>query len=559
MSKGGPDQSWRTPRRGATTGGRWTNAVQENFYERASNDPSELEAWCYSDRLSYAPGETLRLHVSTTAERYDLEIVRDGVRVETVHRAEGLAGAFHQAPDDCSVAGCGWPVAYELTVPADWPSGGYRVTVTARGADGASFSQDHLVLVRAAAPQAAAPKATGPRAGAPLLLVAATGTWTAYNDWGGSNHYEGITGPDKNLYSPVLSLDRPFSRGFVRLPPGAPRIPLRAPPALGAAPRYPHMDWAYANGYSKKYASAGWASYERPFLLWLEGQGYRADLASLTDLHVRPEILDPYKCVLFVGHDEYWSWEMRDAVERYVGAGGRVARFAGNFLWQIRLEDEGRTQVCYKYRARAEDPFRDGPERHLTTNCWEAPEVGRPGAETFGLNATRGIYTGWGGLCPRGAGGFTVYRPEHWAFQGCGLYYGDLIGAASRVFGYEVDGLDYEMRDGLPYPAGSDGAPEGTEILAMGLASNLEVDHHGGTSPLFVGEDDARFLAETLHGAATPETIERVARGNGMMVHFQKGKGEVFHAGTCEWVAGLIDRDPFVERITRNVLDRFLK
>jgi hypothetical protein len=44
-----------------------------------------------------------------------------------------------------------------------------------------------------------------------------------------------------------------------------------------------------------------------------------------------------------------------------------------------------------------------------------------------------------------------------------------------------------------------------------------------------------------------------------MMVSFPKGKGEVFHAGTCEWVAGLIDRDPFVERITRNVLDRFCK
>ena len=28
-----------------------------------------------------------------------------------------------------------------------------------------------------------------------LLLIAATGTWLAYNDWGGSNHYEGIVGP----------------------------------------------------------------------------------------------------------------------------------------------------------------------------------------------------------------------------------------------------------------------------------------------------------------------------------------------------------------------------
>ncbi len=542
----GQGRDWRNPRRGTSVGAARPSAVFENFYEKASNDPGELEIWCYSDRLSYAPGETLRLHVSTSAPRYDLTITRDGARPEAVHRAEGLEGRFHPAPADCSVKGCRWPVAYEIAIPPDWRSGGYLLEAVAHGRDGATFTQHHLFLVRAAAGEEA-----------PLLLVAATGTWTAYNDWGGSNHYEGITGPEGNLYSPVLSLDRPMSRGFARLPAGAPRIPLRAPLPPGAPPRYPHMEWAYANGYSKKYASAGWASYERPFLCWLEGQGYRVDLASLTDLHFEPGLLGAYKCVLFVGHDEYWSWEMRDAVDAYVEGGGRVARFAGNFLWQIRLEDAGRTQVCYKYRARAEDPFYGGPEAHLTTNCWEAPEVGRPGALTFGLNATRGMYAGWGGMVPRGAGGFTVYRPGHWAFAGSDLYYGDVFGAASRVFGYEVDGLDHIVRDGLPCPTDDSGAPAGLEILALGLATNVEEDHGNPDHMPFVADDDARFIAETLTGEASPEALDKVARGNGMMVAFKKGRGEVFHAGTCEWVAGLIDRDPFVERITRNVLDRF--
>jgi len=544
VGKSGTD--WKNPRRGATAGAVWPSAVFENFYERAGNDPDHLEIWCYSDRLSYAPGDTLRLHVSTTAARYDLTVLRDGARPEVAHRAEGLAGRFHPAPPNCSVAGCGWPIAFELVIPSGWRSGGYVVEAVAHGEDGRTFTQHHIFLLRAS-----------PGNEAPLLLVAATGTWTAYNDWGGSNHYEGITGPEGTLYSPVLSLDRPMSRGFVRLPLGAPRIPTREALALGAAPRYPHMEWAYANGYSKKYASAGWASYERPFLRWLEGQGYRVDLASLADLHFDPDLLAAYTCVLFVGHDEYWSWPMRDAVDAYVEAGGRVARFAGNFLWQIRLENEGRTQVCYKYRARAEDPFYGGPEAHLTTNCWEAPEVGRPGALTFGLNATRGIYAGWGGMVPRGAGGFTVYRPEHWAFAGSDLYYGDVFGAASRIFGYEVDGLDHIVRDGLPFPAEGSGAPQGLEILALGLATNLEEDHGNPDHTPFVADDDARFIAETVYGGASPENLGRAARGNGMMVHFPKGKGAVFHAGTCEWVAGLIDRDPFVERITKNVLDRF--
>lgn len=48
---------------------------------------------------------------------------------------------------------------------------------------------------------------------------------------------------------------------------------------------------------------------------------------------------------------EYWSWEMRDAVDTFTAAGGMVARLAGNFFWQVRFEDDGATQVCYKYAA----------------------------------------------------------------------------------------------------------------------------------------------------------------------------------------------------------------
>ena len=44
---------------------------------------------------------------------------------------------------------------------------------------------------------------------------------------------------------------------------------------------------------------------------------------------------------------------------------------------------------------------------------------------------------------------------------------------------------------------------------------------------------------------ATPsdENLDKVKRGNGMIVNFQRGKGEVFHAGSCEWVAGLLRQD----------------
>ena len=286
------------------------------------------------------------------------------------------------------------------------------------------------------------------------MQIAATGTWTAYNSWGGSNHYQGITGPNRDQYATAVSTQRPWCRGFVVLPPDAPRVPVEIAMPPATAPRYPHMEWAFATGHSKKYASAGWASYDGLFFRWAERQGYAIDLATQHELHFSPEILDFYDCAVFVGHDEYWTWEMRDAVDAFVERGGRAARFAGNFLWQTRLEDEGRRQVCYKYRARAEDPVYRSADTSRTTNAWEAPEVGRPGAMTFGLNATAGFYAGWGGCMPRGVRGFPIYRPEHWAFSGTGIYYGDVLGAESHIYGYEVDGLDCMVRRGLPEPTG---------------------------------------------------------------------------------------------------------
>jgi hypothetical protein len=134
-----------------------------------------------------------------------------------------------------------------------------------------------------------------------------------------------------------------------------------------------------------------------------------------------------------------------------------------------------------------------------------------------------------------------------------------VLGGQSRIFAYEVDGLDYIVRDGLPYPSGAEQVPDGLDILALGLASNVEVARAVDNSELFLGTDDCELHAEILYGEVTPETIALAGRGSGMIASFQRGRGEVFHAGSVEWVAGLLRRDHQVERVTRNVLSRFLK
>jgi len=536
------------PNRGASVQGLWPNAIIENFHELPAGDPSDPGIWCYADRLSYAPGEILRIHTCTTASHYDLRIYRDGGVATEVLAESGLTGRFHDTPMDCSINGCGWPVAKEIEVPPDWRSGGYILHVGARHGD--QCVEHHFPFVV---------RSLGPSSPEAILLVACTATWVAYNDWGGSNFYEGIAGDDKNAASPVVSTQRPFSRGFAWLPQGAPRIPFLRPPVLGAALRYPHMEWAYANGFSKKYASAGWASYERHFARWAESVGYVVDVATQHDLHEKPELLDGYRCVVFVGHDEYWSWEMRDAIDAYVDRGGRIARFAGNFGWQIRIEAAGTQQVCYKADAPTHDPVRGTERSHLLTTAWDDRALARPGTLTFGLSGSRGIYAGWGGCAPRGSGGFTVYRPEHWAFAGTDLYYGDQLGAEAKIFGYEVDSCDYIIRNGLPYATGLDQAPENLEILALSLATTLEADHGNPGSVFFIGDIDAKAVARRLIGRIDEDAVDSVQRGSGMIAYFERGLGAVLNAASCEWVAGLIARDPFVERVTANILSRFLE
>lgn len=525
-------------------------AVHGNYAERAfSEPPSEPRIWAYTDRLSYRAGEQIAVSVNTNALCFDVTINRDGAKAETVFSAKGLTGTWHDTPDDCSVTGCGWPVSLTIPVDPDWPSGGYIVRSAAIVDGVAKDTHDHLFIVTPSERHGDDKR---------LLLIGSTATWTAYNDWGGSNHYQGYCGPNGDRFSPILSVQRPFAKGFVTLPENAPRAVLTQNPAMMSRPRYPHMEWAYANGYSKKYMSAGWASYDRHFVRWAEAEGYQVDVISQTDLHYRPDILDRHACAVMVGHCEYWSWQMRDAIDSYVDRGGKVARFAGNFLWQIRLENDGERQVCYKQFAQSEDPLMTTGPQHLVTDAWETEIVGRPGALTFGLNGSDGVYAGWSGCSPRGAKGFSIYRPEHWAFENTGLYYGDLLGAESRIFGYEVDGLAHEIRGGLPFPANPDQVPAGLEIIAMGLAATSDEGQTVVEGEVFLGNFDFEEAARIRLGRTDADAIEQTKRGSGMIVTFSRRKGEVFHAGTSDWVAGLLRQDPFVMQVTRNVLDRFL-
>lgn len=501
------------------------------------------EAWCYTDRWSYEAGESISVHTHTTEGTYSLTLTRDGLRPEVVWSRSGLTGQAQETPGDAYAVGCGWPQALQIEVDPSWESGFYLVTIETESG-GRTISNDHFVVIKATAHRRA-----------PYVLIHTTSTLTSYNDWGGANAYRGLgDGPGHDIPSPRLSLQRPIARGMLRQPPEAPRSSNPHTPAMHELPRHPAYEWAHAHGYSRHYADAGWATYERPFAVWAEREGYRLDHLTQVDLHTDPLALEGYAGAIFVGHDEYWTWEMRDTVDAFVDNGGHIARFGGNFLWQVRLEDDATTQVCYK------NPFDDpaletNPTR--VTTAWDAPIIGRPGAQTMGLTGMGGVYNRYGSAAPRSSGGFTVSRPNHWAFADTDLSYGDVFGGAPIcVAAFELDGVDYGVRRGMPYATGTDGAPVDLEILAMAPATVGEVDRWNGGVPLGAPINEVIELIGAMYGDDIPDRFTDEFYGSGMVAYFERGAGSVFTAGTTEWVNGLRLNDPFTQQITRNVLDR---
>lgn len=528
------------------SGNAWNDLHGAGAMEFPSGDRGTVELFAYCDRLSYARGEVVRLMVHTTRRTFDVEVLLDGEQPVPVFARAGLGGQIQATPLDAYQRGCGWQDTLEIPIAREWPSGFYLIRLTVADSDGHPHSREGGFVVR--------PGHEG-EARRRLLLVMATCTYAAYNDWGGANAYRRVIG-GKSIDggAPRLSLDRPWARGHLRLPPDAPRhtdvpdLPPHSPP------RYPYIEWALTHGFTRHYCDAGWAYYDRHFWNWAKSTGYEIDLLTQHDLHEQRDLMMRYQAMVMVGHDEYWTWEMRDAVDDFVKQGGNLARFAGNFLWQVRLEGAGRVQVCYKNPML--DPLFQSERASRTTTYWDASCIGRPAACTMGLTGAAGIYSRFGAVMPRASGGCTVYRPNHWAFAGTDLYYGDVFGGApARIASYEVDGVDYTFRDGLPYPTCKDAAPAELEILAMAPAARGELRRHQGllNAPLHEVESLLQRVPPFYDLPA-----DGIERGAGMIAILESGRGTIFNAGYSEWISGLLHHDFFVEKITRNVLDRLL-
>ncbi len=391
----------------------------------ASADPDSPDSYLilgYAGAQSVAQGGSIDLHVSTLAPNYSLVIYRWGANgLEEKHRVEALTGAWYGDCAPNSHLGCGWPIAYTLSIPADWRSGLYALRLLTPDEDITRLVASWVFFVV---------RAARPGATSPVLYMLNEATWQAYNYYNGLSYY-----PDETLgrgRANILSFDRP-----------------------------------YDGNCSLLWTCVPWRNW--PLIQWLEKNGYTVEYASNYDVHAIPDLLSHYRLFIDDAHDEYWSWPMRDQTEEFIADGGNAMFFSSNTsYWQVRYEDNGRTMVGYKSEVAKDPVLTDGDPSNdrLATSNWCTSPVNRCETQMLGVTYFNGGRPAENGM--------TAYYPNHWIWAGTniknGQYFGatETYGSLTGIVASEIDGAKYNLSTSAPkitQDAITQGTPGTFEIL----------------------------------------------------------------------------------------------
>lgn len=372
----------------------------------------------YADIISVAPGDTLALKVSSYSPTFSVEIARHGVETDVLTRESGIPGGIQNYPLDAFREGAGWETRYTLEIPAGWRSGIYAAKLTDDGT-----GHEHYVSFVVKKDPAAPP--------APLIVLANTNTWQAYNDWAGGSFY--VDFPEANIpEDPELASQ--FLPGFANM--------------------HRPNPMAYPLGDEGHLTQA-----ELHVLRWLERNGWEFDLISDWDLHHEPGILDDYQAFMLHTHPEYWSEAMYDQLDGYLARGGNLAYIGGNAI-DLKVVVSG---TVLEVRTQGDPHQLNGEPGGYWRN------LGHPQTSLLGL-----AYDAYGyhTYAP-----FEVLLADHWAFEGTGLAPGDLVGET---------GLNRGKASGWETDKRGPGTPGNTLLLAKGTnpdnggAEMTYFDHPGG-------------------------------------------------------------------------------
>jgi len=345
----------------------------------------------YADALSVNKGGSLPLRVAmaTTPGTYVVEVFRlgwyggAGARLMSTSAPQtGVSQAPCVLTDATThLVECKWTVTYTVSVGATWTSGLYmaRLTNPATG-----LMHPIFFIVR------------DDTSRSDILFQSSRTTSTAYGSYGtptqGYSLYPyNSTG---NVAAQKVSFDRPSTELA-----------------------------EYSNLFN----------FEYPMARWLESQGYDVAYTTNMDLHTGgAAVLQAHKLFLSVGHDEYWSKEMRDAVETARDTGVNLGFVSGNTAyWRVRFEASSagvanRVMVCYK------DPVNTPDPTGTPTYNWRDPRNNRPENAMIGvmyIGDINPLYSGFD---------MVVANAADPLFNNTGLANGSTL---TGLVGYEWDGI----------------------------------------------------------------------------------------------------------------------
>jgi N,N-dimethylformamidase len=428
-------------------------------------------------------------------------------------------GAIHFHEDDLEDAG--WEADFALTVPDDLPSGVYAARLRAGN------GEDHV------------PFFVRPPLGRPTASVAVlfpTLTYLAYaNEQGTQNEYAAqLATPRENPAVDARELaylraNKLLSLYDFHADGSGACYSSRLRPILNLRPkaRMRHID-----------APHGFAA-DLYLVDWLEHEGIAFDAITDEDLHRDGRaLLDAYKVVMTGSHPEYWTEQMLEALEAYLGAGGRLMYLGGNgFYWVTSIDPERPHAIeVRRWGGTGAWKAEPGEYHHATTGelggLWR--NRGRAPQKLVGVGFT--------------AQGFDVARPYRrqpdsfgprvaWIFEGTGE--DELIGdCPNLILGHGAAGHEVDRADrGL-------GTPAHTLVLATAT----------GFSDGYQAVVEEILMADSRQGG----TVNRRVRADMTYLEYPNG-GAVFSVGSIAW-CGALSANGYVNtvaRVTGNVLRRF--
>ncbi|HLZ59794.1 MAG TPA: N,N-dimethylformamidase beta subunit family domain-containing protein [Ktedonosporobacter sp.] len=345
---------------------------------------STTQIQAYASAVSATPGQTLQFYVSTgaaggPANKYRIDFYRLGWYSGLGGRLMGSTDYFpgkaqgYYNSNLSTIIGCpscsglnnpigpfeaNWQATNSYKIPNDWTSGIYLAKFTDNH-DWQTYTTFTL---------------TNPTSTSDYIAVTPDTTYAAYNGWGSTTTFstslynitsagatEG-TGPTAHLFrSAKVSFNKPYP-----------------PDAGGGMGASQVLLW------------------EIQAVRWMEQQNYNITYISDVDLQNNPGILLKHKAYISLGHDEYWTKEMRDGVEAARSQGvGLLFMGANASYWQMRFEQNNRWVVSYKVstfdnngKLSIADLQRDplyGVDNTRVTALWRDQVVNRPENALVGI------------------------------------------------------------------------------------------------------------------------------------------------------------------------------